>query len=257
MASRHQRPGIDGSHPENVAARAPEGTRVYAIGDIHGRADLLGRLHRKILADAADATAMRKVVVYIGDYVDRGPDSFGVVNMLIEDPLDGFERHHLKGNHEDFLLRFLDPGAHDDGTWMLNGARQTLESYGVEWSDMAYGADGSAAARQKFADFMPESHRSFFQGLELSHREGDYLFVHAGIRPGVPVEAQRPFDLMWIRDAFLDSDADHGCVVVHGHSIVPEPEMRPNRIGIDTGAFRSNRLTALVVDGAERRFLHT
>ena len=259
MASRHQTPATAGPRPENAAARAPEGTRVYAVGDIHGRADLLGRLHRKILddaADAADAGPRRLVVVYVGDYVDRGPDSFGVVEALIEKPLAGFERHHLKGNHEDFLLRFLETGSHGE-TWMMNGARATLESYGVEWSDMAYGADGLAAARQKFADAMPESHLRFFHGLEPKHREGDYLFVHAGIRPGVALDEQRAFDLMWIRDAFLDSDDDHGVVVVHGHTIAPAPEVRPNRIGIDTGAFQSNRLTALVVEGAERRFLVT
>jgi len=256
MASRHQRPGATGSRPENVAARAPDGTRVYAVGDIHGRADLLRSLHRKILDDAADSEAHRKVVVYVGDYVDRGPDSFGVVDMLIEDPLPGFERHHLKGNHEDFLLRFLETGSHGE-VWMMNGARTTLESYGVEWSDMAYGADGLAAARQRFAGFMPESHLRFFQRLELRHQEGDYLFVHAGIRPGVPLDEQRAFDLMWIREAFLDSVADHGVVIVHGHTIAPEPEVRPNRIGIDTGAFHSGRLTALVVEGAGRRFLAT
>jgi serine/threonine protein phosphatase 1 len=256
MASRHQTAGRPGARPEKVAARAPEGTRVYAIGDIHGRADLLGRLHREILDDAADAGDIRKVAVYIGDYVDRGPDSFGVVEMLIEEPLHGFERHHLKGNHEDFLLRFLESGSHGE-VWMMNGARATLESYGVEWSDLAYGADGLATARRKFADFMPESHLRFFHGLELRHREGDYLFVHAGIRPGVPLAEQRPFDLMWIREAFLESEADHGCVVVHGHTIETEPQVRPNRIGIDTGAFHTGRLTALVVEGAERRFLAT
>ena len=256
MASRHQTAGRPGARPEDIAARTPNGTRVYAVGDIHGRADLLRRLHRNILDDAEDARAARKVVVYIGDYVDRGPDSFGVVDMLIEEPLEGFERHHLKGNHEDFLLRFLESGA-DGEVWMMNGARATLESYGVEWSDMAYGPDGLAAARRKFADFMPESHLRFFHGLELRHSEGDYLFVHAGVRPGVPLAEQRPFDLMWIREAFLDSDADHGRVVVHGHTISPAPEVRPNRIGIDTGAFRSGRLTALVVEGVERRFLAT
>lgn len=256
MASRHQRAATAGSRPENAATRVPDGTRVYAVGDIHGRADLLRSLHRKILDDAADAEAQRLVVVYIGDYVDRGPDSFGVVDMLIEEPLAGFERHHLKGNHEDFLLRFLETGSHGE-VWMINGARATLGSYGVEWSDMAYGVDGLAAARQKFADFMPESHFQFFRGLELQHQEGDYLFVHAGIRPGVPLGEQRAFDLMWIREVFLDSSADHGVVVVHGHTIAPEPEVLPNRIGIDTGAFHSNRLTALVVEGAERRFLHT
>lgn len=247
MAPRHQTPG---------GPRAPEGTRVYAVGDIHGRADLLRRLHALIRDDAAGAEGARLVVVYVGDYVDRGPDSFGVVEMLLDAPLDGFERHHLKGNHEDFLVHFLETGEGGE-VWMMNGARQTLESYGVEFSDIAYGAGGMAAARDKFRDFMPERHLAFFRGLELSHREGDYLFVHAGIRPGVPLDAQKPFDLMWIRDAFLDSQDDHGCVVVHGHTIEHAPQVMANRIGIDTGAFHSGRLTALVVEGETRRFLAT
>lgn len=255
MVSTHQTRGAPRPRPD-VAARGPEGTRIYAVGDIHGRADLLRRLNRKIRDDAAGAEDVRLVVVYIGDYVDRGPDSFGVVETLIEAPLEGFERHHLKGNHEDFLLRFLETGEHGE-VWMMNGARATLQSYGVEWSEIVYAADGLAAAREKFRDFMPESHLRFFRGLEMHHREGDYLFVHAGIRPGVALEAQRPFDLMWIRDAFLDSQEDYGCVVVHGHSISPEPDVRPNRIGIDTGAFHSGRLTALVIEGDQRRFLTT
>lgn len=251
MAPRHQTPG-----GPRAPARTPKDTRVYAVGDIHGRADLLRRLHALIRDDAAGAEGAKLVVVYVGDYVDRGPDSFGVVEMLLDAPLDGFERHHLKGNHEDFLVRFLETGEGGEA-WMMNGARQTLESYGVEFSDLAYGADGMAAARQKFRDFMPERHFAFFRGLELSHKEGDYLFVHAGIRPGVSLDAQKPFDLMWIRDAFLDSHADHGCVVVHGHTIEHAPQVMANRIGIDTGAFHSGRLTALVVEGESRRFLAT
>jgi len=245
--------------PIDQSTRVPAGTRVYAVGDIHGRADLLVRLQRMIVDDAADAGEMRRVVVYMGDYVDRGPDSFEVVEMLLNAPLAGFERHHLKGNHEDFLLRFLDPGNEDDTgeMWVLNGADSTFESYGVRAWEFPRGADGMRAVRAAFREALPESHLAFFRNLEMSHREGDYLFVHAGLRPGVPFADQSAHDLMWIRDGFFLSDADFGAVVVHGHSIRPEPEVRPNRIGIDTGAWRSNRLTALVLEAGGRRFLHT
>lgn len=256
MVARLQTSAAAESGPDHDAARVPEGARVYAVGDIHGRADLLRRLHRKILDDAAQTRADRKVIVYVGDYVDRGPDSRAVIEMLIEEPLEGFECHHLKGNHEDLLLRFLETGEQGE-VWMLNGARATLESYGVEWSDMAHDADGMEEMRRKFDDLMPVDHRRFFRELALYHREGDYLFVHAGIRPRVPLDRQRAHELMWIRDAFLDSEADHGCVVVHGHTIRQQPEVRANRIGIDTGAFHTGRLTALVMEGDERRFLTT
>jgi serine/threonine protein phosphatase 1 len=257
MVPVHQSTGNARAHPEAATGtRTPEGTRVYAIGDIHGRSDLLRQLRGKIADDARAAKARRNVIVHVGDYVDRGPDSYGVVDMLIEEPLAGFESHHLKGNHEDLLVQFLDSGIHGE-SWMMNGARATLESYGVEWSDTAYGPDMLATARRKLGDLMPESHRRFFAGLEYHHREGDYLFVHAGVRPGIGLEDQNPFDLMWIRETFLESDADHGSVVVHGHSIRPEPVIRPNRIGIDTGAFRTGRLTALVLDADTRRFLST
>ncbi|MFQ5765163.1 MAG: metallophosphoesterase family protein [Rhodospirillales bacterium] len=257
MNPRHQTtgegPAAAGSRSE---ARAPEGSRVYAVGDIHGRADLLARLHRQIIEDAGDDAGLRRVVVYLGDYVDRGPQSFEVVEMLIREPLPGFERHHLKGNHEDFLVRFLETGEMGQ-IWMINGGNRTLASYGVDVWDMLSDFGALETARCKFRDALPESHRRFFAGLKLHHGEGDYLFVHAGLRPGRTLEEQSAHDMMWIREEFLNSDADFGQVVVHGHSISWEPEVRPNRIGIDTGAYRSSTLTALVLEGDERRFLET
>jgi len=210
-----------------------------------------------ILADAADAAGLRKVVVYIGDYVDRGPDSAGVIGMLIDDPLDGFESHHLKGNHEDMMLRFMETGEGAETWLMMNGARDTLESYGIGIADMSLFRGGTDALALAFRDAVPESHRAFLAGLALHHREGDYLFVHAGVRPGVAIEDQSEHDLIWVRDEFTESDADFGVIVVHGHTIRPEPEVRPNRIGIDTGAWHSNRLTALVLEADTRRFLRT
>ncbi len=249
----HQSPGP-------VIHKAPSGSRVYAIGDIHGRSDLLRRLHGMILEDAGpdspDSAGLRKVVVYVGDYVDRGPDSAGVIGMLIEEPLQGFESHHLKGNHEDMMIRFLETGDENE-MWMFNGARDTLDSYGIGISDIILFRGDMEALALAFRDAVPESHRAFLDGLRLHHREGDYLFVHAGMRPGVALEDQSEKDLIWIREEFTDSDADFGAIVVHGHSIRAEPETKPNRIGIDTGAWRSNRLTALVLEGDTRRFLQT
>lgn len=248
---------IAGGGRRGAKPRTPEGRRVYAVGDIHGRLDLLGDLHRLIQRDAAKAPdETTKVLIYLGDYVDRGPDSFGVVETLIYDPLEGFEIVHLKGNHEDFLLRFL-----DDATlgfdWMFNGGQETLESYDVGLYDRACGMATMESAQERFRAALPESHLAFFEGLERFHVEGDYVFVHAGIRPGVGLDEQSDEDLMWIRDEFLDSRADFGHVVVHGHTIRYDPDEKRNRIGVDTGAFLTGRLTCLVLEGTERTFLHT
>ena len=262
MAWRKKRAGRDRA---GTPPRVPDDCRVYAVGDIHGRADLLAALHDHIVDDAAAATAGRKVLVYLGDYVDRGPWSFDVVDMLVEAPLEGFEIVHLKGNHEDFLLRFLeeDPGKTPEENldeadlWFINGGDATLHSYKVPLLTLPFGLAGLETARRAFAAALPPSHMTFFRGLEMFHVEGDYLFVHAGIRPGVPLDEQDEEDLLWIREGFLDSDADFGHMVVHGHTPEVETDVRPNRIGIDTGAVFTDRLTCLVAEGDSTRFLHT
>jgi len=231
--------------------------RIYAVGDIHGRADLLAALHEAILEDAAAADSdAQRVVVYVGDYVDRGLQSYEVIDLLLDEPLPGFDAVHLKGNHEDMLLRFLNEPAKGH-LWLANGGDATLASYGVgDWRpplDENLLADLS----ERLWEELPSSHLAFLEGLALSHVEGGYLFVHAGVRPGVPVMQQAAKDMMWIRDGFLSSRADHGHVVVHGHSTNYRPEERPNRIGIDTGAFATGHLTALVLDGTQRRFIST
>ncbi len=240
-----------GRGPELAAA--PPGTRVYAVGDSHGCTAQLRALHAAILADcrAAGGESQRRVAVYLGDYIDRGPDSRGLLEILIEEPLPGFERVFLMGNHDIMLRRLVDEGAAPH-SWLLNGALDTLASYGVE---PAVWDRGPAAVYTAMMARMPASHIAFLRGLKLSHVEGDYFFCHAGIRPGVPLDAQSPQDLMWIREGFLDSTADHGKVVVHGHTPVEAPQVRANRIGIDTGAVYGGVLTALVLDGTERRFL--
>ena len=238
------------------ASAAPAGSRLYAVGDIHGRADLLESLIEQIAADAARYPDTAKRLIFLGDYVDRGPASSAVIDLVLHDTPPGIEVVPLMGNHEEMMLRFLADIA-VGRTWMMNGGDATLRSYGVEPPSMFSGAPALHRAQQHFAERLPARHLSFLEGLAISHTEGDYLFVHAGVRPGVPLDRQRTEDLLWIRDEFLDSDRDFGKIVVHGHSISLDPEFRSNRIGIDTGAYRSGQLTCLVLEGTGRRLLTT
>lgn len=242
---------------EPSTAAVPRGTRVYAIGDVHGRLDLLEELHEQIRDHAREYPVDRRVVVHIGDYIDRGYQSRQTIDYLLGSPLPGFDMIHLLGNHERTLLEFLDDIAVGP-TWLRYGGRETLFSYGIEWDrGLAEGEECLLRIQHDLSRALPEPHRVFFSSLPLTHQEGDYLFVHAGVRPGVPLERQAPDDLVWIRDEFLNSTADHGKVVVHGHSISEQPVLRPNRIGIDTGAFATGRLTCLVLEGNQRSFLST
>ncbi len=251
MASLQQ--SEKGNRPETP--RIPEGCRIYALGDIHGRADLLDPLLDLIEKDSEGLAIGRKVLVFLGDYIDRGPDSRAVIERLCAGPLEGFESVFLKGNHEEFLLSFIEGPDGLDGGWMLNGGDATLASYGVEPFVPFIGGSNGENARRDFLRNLPASHRRFLENLRLFHMEGDYLFVHAGLRPGIPIGEQSKEDLLWIRNEFLDGDDDFGKVVVYGHSISARPEIGPNRIGIDTGACWTGRLTCLVLDGATRRFL--
>ncbi len=244
------------SQPEPAPPRGPEGTRIYAVGDIHGRVDLLGELRARIAEDAAAHSQARRVIVYLGDYVDRGPASREVIETLAGEPLPGFQEVHLLGNHEDMFMRFLGD-VRIGPVWFLNGARATLASYGVDVPDAADDETAFADIQARINDQLPAHHRAFLRGLRPWHLEGDYLFVHAGLRPGRRIERQDIEDLIWIRDDFLNSDADFGAVVVHGHSIREAPEFCANRIGIDTGAYRTGVLTALALEGEARTILQT
>jgi len=256
MVGRRIRARQDGVSTVTVAA-TPPGTRIYAIGDIHGRLDLLLRLHELIAADAARSPAQRRVLVYIGDYIDRGPDSAGVLNLLLDRPLPGFETVHLLGNHEDVLLQFPDD-ATVGPSWLTYGGVQTLASYFVEVSPGSWRDERELQRLQgEVRRRVPRRHVEFMRSLPLTHVEGDYLFVHAGIRPRIPLERQERDDLLWIRDEFLLSPEDHGKIIVHGHTISDGPDQRSNRIGIDTGAFHTGRLTCVVLDGSSRAFLQT
>ena len=237
-------------------------TRVYAIGDIHGRLDLLEVLHHSILEDARSAPNLKKILIHLGDYIDRGPDSFGVVDRLIQFSPQNFDIINLKGNHEDFLLSFL---AETKGpsplldVWRDNGCLKTFLSYGVDIRDPKNRTPDEEAdfIRRQFSEAIPVSHMNFFKSLKLRQTIGDYLFVHAGINPANSLQQQKKSDLIWIRDRFLNHPGPFNKVVVHGHSISKSPEVLDYRIGIDTGAYYSNRLTCLVLEGKDRYFLET
>lgn len=232
----------------------PPETSVYAIGDVHGQLALLESLVDRIRADTSRHPLRRQVMVFVGDYIDRGPESAAVIEYLIRGLPRSFEVHCLMGNHEHALLRFLaDPSTMPH--WLMNGAAATLRSYGVDPVGEEAGETAFQACRDALLSAMPASHRAFIDSLPLVLEIGDYLFVHAGIRPGVPVAEQSEHDLLWIREGFLDCDEDLGRVVVHGHTPQPEPVVRPNRIGIDTGAWAYGCLTALKLEGAERVFM--
>jgi serine/threonine protein phosphatase 1 len=232
--------------------RVPEGLRVYAIGDVHGRADLLQHAFQAIDYDLHHRPYPRSIEVYLGDYIDRGPDSRAVIDLLLERRIRR-DTACLTGNHEWFLLQFFqNPELLMD--WQRHGARETFLSYGVR---VPYPLEvhhcAGVAAEVRAA--IPESHLQFLVSLLLTHRVGDYVFVHAGLRPGVPVEEQRAEDLLWIRDEFLAWPGRFDCAVVHGHTPVEEPTLRPDRINIDTGAYLTGRLTVLVLEGARRGLL--
>lgn len=235
-----------------MSATLPAGLRIYAIGDIHGRLDLLQRLYAKIRSELDAARPQWSVEIFLGDYVDRGPQSRGVLEFLLSKPAaDG--RVCLMGNHEDMLIDALaDPAGMEN--WIHNGGLATLASYDVA-ADHSAGSASLLRLRSVFLSVLPPSHRAFMERLLRMVTFGSYVFVHAGIRPGRALDAQDPADLVWIREPFLYSDADFGKIVVHGHTPAAEPEIRANRINIDTGAYFSGRLTCLVLEGETRRFL--
>lgn len=231
------------------------GYRAYAVGDVHGRLDLLDGLLAQIADDYRQrGDDARPLLVLLGDLIDRGPDSRGVVERVIAGALPGFQTLALCGNHEEALLRLLDEeeaGLLD--RWLHFGGDACVQSYGGDPLFLSSLAEGDAVARLR--QLIPQSHQDFLRSLADTFRFGDYLFVHAGIRPGIPLERQQPRDLRWIREPFLSDPRDHGMMIVHGHTITDEPDVRSNRIGIDTGSYRDGVLTALVVDGAERAWL--
>jgi serine/threonine protein phosphatase 1 len=241
------------SSADELPRALPDGLRVYAVGDIHGRLDCLllmeSAIRRDLIARPPEGEA---IVIFLGDYVDRGPDSKGVVNVLLRRRFAGLSVRFLMGNHEDAMLRFLDD-PRIGASWFAYGGLATLASYGVESSRL-----GTKGASEELSialtEKLPLEHRDFLAGLELFIELGGYLFVHAGIRPGKPLEAQRRDDLLGIREPFL-SAKDLPWRVVHGHTVVDRPVLGPSRVALDTGAYATGTLTCAVIEGAEIEIL--
>ena len=236
------------------SATVPDGFRVFAFGDVHGRADLLRELQHLIGDDLSADPPDQAVIIGLGDYIDRGPDSRGTLDVLVS-----LQRNHetrfLKGNHEALFLSFLEDPARVGRVWLDMGGWETLMSYGIDCSPNVTSAGELAAIRADLAEMMPPEHLAILSNLPKSTAIGDYFFVHAGARPGVPLSESRERDALWIRDGFADRDAPFEKIVVHGHSPVTHPFVGKHRINLDTGAYATGKLTCLVLQGSERRFL--
>jgi serine/threonine protein phosphatase 1 len=233
-------------------ASVPKGVRLYAIGDIHGRPDLLDKVLARIDADLVANPVPEAIEVFVGDYVDRGPGSREVVDRLVTRARTR-ESICLKGNHEAYLMDFLKNPAvlHD---WRSCGGLETLVSYGLTPSLSAQ-PDEYKKLSQAFDRALPLNHRLFFNGLRSCYVCGDFFFVHAGVRPGVPLEEQSENDLLWIRDDFLNYEGDFGKVIIHGHTPVLRPDIHANRINIDTGGYATGQISCLVIEQAELSFI--
>lgn len=231
--------------------------RLYAIGDVHGRHDLLAAMHRRIESELEYAPSTDWRIIHLGDYTDRGPDSKSVIDFLIEAQKRNPRNLMLAGNHDLGMLDFLaDPDP--DGLFMRYGGVQTAQSYGVDLTGDARWFGKAEAVRRGHAalvDAVPQAHIDFLRSLQFSVIFGDFFFCHAGIRPGIPLESQNPQDLIWIRDAFHHHPGLYPKVIVHGHTPVPEPEVLANRVNVDTLAWQSGTLSALAVNGADKRIL--
>ncbi len=231
----------------------PPRLRVYAVGDIHGRADCLRELQAVIVEHAADDRGFKNIIVYLGDYLDRGPCVRETLDELIDRSLSGFDSIHLMGNHERMLLDFLDDPAVLK-FWLDNGGMATLLSYGVKVS-AGTSIEFADDLRNKLKSAIPGSHIEFLRNLKLYYKAGDYIFVHAGIRPGVPLEEQDESGMLWIGEEFSEFEGDHGSRVVYGHSVQSKPLVKPNRIGVDAGAYATGILTCAVLEGDRVQFL--
>ena len=234
------------SHPPSIGRHIKIGSvpsATYAIGDVHGCLDQLRALEQKIVADSAGIPG-RKLLVMLGDYIDRGPNSAGVIDHLLARPPETFERICLMGNHEVMGAAFLDR-PHPRSDWLAFGGSQTLQSYGL--AAMALEGKRPARLRQLLDAHIPNDHRDFLRSLPWTLSLPGWLFVHAGLKPGIPLEDQHPDDLFWIRDEFFGSPGLPQQRIVHGHTPAADPVFTPARICIDTGAFATGRLTALKI----------
>lgn len=239
----------------DIHSSAPKGLRIYAIGDIHGRADLLEKMLRMIDADHLGYRG-DSMVIFLGDYLDRGPNSREVIDILSRGSYGRLRFHCLRGNHEDIILRLFKDHSLASG-WFHYGGLQTLRSYGIAVAHATQDFDELFHLRKQFEEAMPDAHKTFLASLPYTARFGDYFFVHAGIHPDRSMEEQDPHHFMWMREPFLSSSKLFGFTVIHGHSIRLKPEIRINRIGIDTGAYATGHLTCLMMQKDERKILST
>ncbi|WP_051465491.1 metallophosphoesterase family protein [Methylosinus sp. LW3] len=249
--SSFRKPRSEQKRPE---PRIPDGIRLYVIGAVHGRDDLLDVLCGTIEKDMTATPCGRANIVFLGDYIDRGLQSAEVVERIVSGRTPA-PVVALRGNHEAILLQFLEDENVLD-SWRRYGAMETLLSYGVDVKEVLRGR-GFGAAQAELREKMPAAHRRFFEDTKLSWSLGDYFFCHAGCRPNVPLTRQQEGDLLWMREEFLDFSGSWDKVIVHGHTPAPEPEALPHRINLDTGAYATGRLTCLVLDGSTPRFLST
>lgn len=235
---------------------APPGERIYAIGDIHGSLLQLETLVKRIEEDGAQHPEAKRKLVFLGDYIDRGPFAKGVIEFVMHGLPASMTVFFLRGNHEDMILRFLKGDMVAGEGWLQYGGVATLLSYGIA-PPASVTPETMEDLRKRMQEHMPAEHLKFFSDAKLYLILGDYCFVHAGIRPRVAIDAQAKDDFLWIRKEFLVSQADHGKMIIHGHNISLEPDVRPNRIGIDTGAYATGRLTCLVLHEDKREVIHT
>lgn len=233
----------------------PPGYRVYAVGDVHGRLDLLDDALSRIECDIDSRSGAQNIIVFLGDLIDRGPSSAQVIARVRTYCRPSVRTVFLSGNHEEVLLRLLRGEGRFLRDWLSFGGTECARSYGISSTALKRMDPGQAVEvlRQK----IPAHDQEFLKAFVDTFRIGSYLFVHAGVRPGVPLPDQTQADLRWIRRPFLDNDDDHGFIVVHGHTIAEQVDVRANRIGLDTGAYRSGVLTAMGLEGRERWFLQT
>jgi serine/threonine protein phosphatase 1 len=232
----------------------PAGERIYAIGDIHGRRDCLDRLLLAIDDDEKSRPPANTTVVFLGDLVDRGSDSKGVIERVMQ--VSKARRCILlMGNHEEILIRAWEGDRQATALLHRVGGRETLMSYGI--TEHEYDSGDIDDLTTLISERVPVAHIAFLRGFIDQWQRGEYLFVHAGIRPGLPLDEQNSSDLRWIRREFLEDDRDHGAMVIHGHSITEEVDVQHNRIGIDTGAFASGKLTALGIEGIDHWVIST
>jgi len=247
-------PGIQRLQVEGRRPSLPPGVRIYAVGDIHGRLDLLNELLARIGDDMSARPATRSVSIFLGDYIDRGPSSRETIDRLIAHAAAN-ESVFLKGNHEQIAISCLrDRGLFE--RWMRLGGLETLMSYGITLAALS---DDRQIVRLQaaFHDALPQSHFRFFRDLQSSFTCGDYFFAHAGVKPDIPLSRQKESDLLWIRQEFLSSRDDFGKIVIHGHTPARDVQVEPNRVNIDTGAFATGRLTCLVIDESSLSVIDT